>query len=157
MLVQTNEPKNSLSHFNFGDCCVAFPEMPQTIKTEYLLVEDEPIELRKIIFENALETYLFARARLSNRYLQKGSREVLNEMTRYFLGEFDCEELEEYAKHISYENYPGREFKIVEDKAGLVMRLYLVERKLYLLLVASDRLQEATKAIDSFKLISTLF
>ena len=154
MLVQTNGPLDSLFYFNFGDCSVGFPQTPQTIKTDFIVIDTEAIDLRKIICENTLETYLFARAYLSKSYLQKGSKSVLNEITSYFLGDFGCEDLEEYAKNITYKGYPGREFKIVEDNSGLVMKLYLVKQKFYLLLVASDHLKKAVNFIDSFQLLS---
>ncbi len=157
MLLKASESKNYLSSYNFGDCAIAFPGTPQIIRTDRIKVEGEKIDLHKIIFENPVETYLFARAYLSDSYLKQGSEIILNRMIRYLLADFDCQELEYYAQNIKYKCYPGKEFHIIEDNSGLIMRLYLVEGKLYLLLVGSDRLKEAKRFFNSFQILSNYF
>ena len=51
---------------------------------------------------------------------------------------------------ITFENYPGKEFKLQNKDETIVFRLLLVEQRLYILAVSQNNDAVSTKSIDQF-------
>ena len=77
------------------------------------------------------------------------SQEVL-EKSRDYIIENKIDLIKVADNDITFENYPGKEFKLENKEETIVFRLLLIEQRLYVLAVSQQNEAISTKSIDTF-------
>jgi len=127
------EPEEERNSENFGT---------ETLISEEIKFEDEE-GLYGVFFMD-----------LPREYIQESnSTEILNEMRDSFLEGMGLPQLKNQEQLIDLNSYPGREYRVIETEGMLVLRLYLVEQKIYFLVGASPVADRVDRFMNSFELL----
>lgn len=116
-------------------------------------VGEETLAVEEIKFEDENGAYGVVYMELPSAYIQEtDSTNILDEMSDMFLAGMQLPELKNIEQTINLDGYPGREYRLSESEGSLVLRLYLVEKKMYFLFAASPTAASVNQFIDSFEL-----
>ena len=86
-------------------------------------------------------------------YLATDSQTVLDDMSALFLIATQLESLKELEKFINFRGHPGREYRINEEDVALVLKLYLVQERVYFLFAVSEQPNQVNQFVNSFNLL----
>lgn len=131
-------------------------QMPGTPETETrntnILGSDRQWQLFHL--ESEGNQYLAAYMDLSPAEIEQGSQDSLASFKKHILEPLELDSIDLKGRKIYHQGYPGREFLGIKSDKIVAIRIYLVEQRLYGLLVASDELDEIQRYLNSFQVAS---
>ncbi|NER38438.1 MAG: hypothetical protein F6J93_31550 [Oscillatoria sp. SIO1A7] len=136
-----------------GQYQVQIPGQPEQERNSQN-VGEETLSVEEIKFEDEDGAYGVVYMELPTAYIRdSNSTDILDEMSDMFLAGMQLQQLKDIEETINLDGYPGREYRLSEEEGSLVLRLYLVEKKMYFLFAASPTAASVNKFIDSFELL----
>jgi len=100
--------------------------------------------------------YVVGYTDLDAAYIQQAEANFLEQLGNSLFQEFELEELNPQGKSISLNGQRGLEFSGNAGDSVAAMRLYLVERRLYVLYVVSEKITNIDHFFNSFQLQSAI-
>lgn len=132
---------------------IQMPGEPVTSQNSEEIAEGFTLTFNEITFENDNGAYGLIHAELPDNYIQEAtSEEVLDDMSALFLISTQLEGLKELEEPINFRGNPGREYRINEPDAALVLRLFLVQKRVYFLFAVSEQPNQVNQFVNSFNL-----
>lgn len=132
---------------------IQMPGQPETSRNSEEIAEGFTLTFNEITFEDDNGAYGVIHTDLPDDYVQEtDSQEVLDDMSALFLIATQLEGLKELEESINFKGNPGREYRINEDDVALVLRLYLVQKRVYFLFAVSEQPNQVGRFVESFNL-----
>jgi hypothetical protein len=132
---------------------IQMPAEPITNKTSEEIAEGFTLTFNEITVETGNGAYALIHTELPDDYIQEtNSEEVLDDMSYLFLIGTPLEGLKALEQSIDFRGNPGREYRISEPDVALVLRLYLVEKRMYFLFAVSEQQNQVNQFVNSFNL-----
>lgn len=132
---------------------IRMPGEPVSSRNSEEITEELTLTFDEMTFEDNSGAYGVIYTDLPSNYMQgTNAQEVLNDMSALFLISTQLEGLKEVEKPINLKGHPGLEYRISEQEAALVLRLYLVQQRVYFLFGVSERENQVNQFVNSFNL-----
>lgn len=132
---------------------IRMPGEPVSSRNSEEIAEGFTLTFNEMTFEDNNGAYGLIYTDLPSNYMQDtNAQEVLNDMSALFLISTQLEGLKELEKSINLKGHPGLEYRISEPEAALVLRLYLVQQRVYFLFGVSERENQVNQFVNSFNL-----
>ena len=133
---------------------VKMPGEPISSQNTEEISEGMTLTFDDMTFQDDDGAYAVIYTELPSKYLDEtDSKDVLNEMSMLFLMSTQLEGLKEFEESINFQENPGLEYRIDEEEIGLILRLYLVQERVYFLFAVSEQPNQINQFIDSFNLL----
>ncbi len=132
---------------------IRMPGEPVSTRNSEEITEGFTLTFNEMTFEDNSGAYGVIYIDLPSNYMQDtNAQEVLNDMSALFLISTQLEGLKELEKSINLKGHPGLEYRISEPEAALVLRLYLVQQRVYFLFGVSEQENQVNQFVNSFNL-----
>lgn len=131
-------------------------QLPGEPNSEILLkeIEEEVVKVHQISFINETGVYAVLYGDLPSSYTETTDENtILDEMGAWILAEKQLEDLAELEQPITLKNQPGREFAVSNENGALIVRVYLVNQRIYFLLTASEKVNDVNQFLRSFQFL----
>ncbi len=112
----------------------------------------QQVNVHQIVVQNNGTSYIVVYTDLPSSLIQKGSQQVLDELSNKFLTNMGLQELKNSGKKIELDGNPGREFQTGDSGKFFGMRVYLVGQRSYLLLTQAPTSRDVNQFLSSFQL-----
>ncbi|KOR38594.1 MULTISPECIES: hypothetical protein [Planktothricoides] len=132
---------------------IRMPGEPVSSRNAEEVGEGLTLTFNEMTFEDDGGAYGVIYTDLPRNYLQgTNSAAVLDYMSALFLISTQLEGLKEVEQSINLKGHPGLEYRINEAEAALVLRLYLVQERVYFLFGVSEQPNQVNQFVNSFNL-----
>jgi ABC-type Fe2+-enterobactin transport system substrate-binding protein len=135
-----------------GKFTVQMPRRPQAETTVPADFGGQQVNVHQIVVQNNGTSYIVVYTDLPSSFIQKGSQQVLDELSNKFLANLGLQELKNRGKKIDLNGNPGREFQTGNSGKFFGMRVYLVGQRSYLLLTQAPTSRDVNQFLSSFQL-----
>lgn len=135
-----------------GKFTVQMPRRPQSETTAPADFGGQQVNVHQVIVQNNDTSYIVVYTDLPSSLIQKGSQQVLDELSNKFLTNMGLQELKNSGRKIELNGNPGREFQTGNSGKFFGMRVYLVGQRSYLLLTQAPTSGEVKQFLSSFQL-----
>ncbi len=133
---------------------IKMPGEPISSRNSEEIDEGLTLTFSEMIFEDDQGAYGVIYTDLPSNYVQgTNAQEVLNDMSTLFLISTQLEGLKALEKPINLKGHPGLEYRVSEPEAALVLRLYLVQQRVYFLFGVSELESQVNQFVNSFNLL----
>lgn len=150
LLVQSNWQPFTSTHGRF---MAQFPGQPK-IETIVKDIRGHLSQCNQASLMNDTGVYSIIYCDLSEELIrQKEPQALLEDMGNWILNDKQLEDLAGLEQPIFLKRNPGQEFRISNANSALVVRLYLVEKRIYFLLTGSENVSDVNHFLGSFQLL----
>lgn len=132
---------------------IRMPGQPVTNRNSEEVADGLTLTFNEITFEDDRGAFGVIYTDLPRSYLQgTNAAEVLNDMSTLFLISTQLQGLKQLEQRINLKGHPGLEYRVIERDAALVLRLYLVQERVYFLFGVSEQPNQVNQFVNSFNL-----
>lgn len=133
-----------------GQFNVALPEGEPETSTQTIAIAGQPVDWQILKIKTESGVYSVSYTDITPEIIDLGANAVIDSIKNTLVNEFNWSILEGNGRVISVQGYPGRE--IIGSKNGeiSVLRLILVDQRLYAVLTTSNNIGNIGKFFESF-------
>lgn len=153
LLAQTTQSPWQVFTSNLGRFTVEFPKPPKITSYTQELEGEFSTQHLFVTEKESDQRFIVAYLDLPSALLQGQSQEILDRVVAQTLNNQQMRILKDNQRSITLGEYPGKEFRLEQNGKMVVMRLYLVKNRLYLLSTQSLENTEIEQFLNSFQLL----